>query len=176
MSPRRYCAGLPALARVSDPTSLQDELGFFFLVIAFDHFYGDALAVVGEQFFLDSLRVGGDESGSGVEYGLGGPVILLQGHYLGVGEVVLEAQDVAYVGVSPRVDGLIRVADNAEVAMFLGDYAGYGVLGDVGVLKLVNHEVDETVLVLLGYVRAVVQQEVGLEQTGRRSPRRLSGP
>ena len=48
--------------------------------------------------------------------------------------------------------------------MLLGDKAGYGVLGDVGILKFVYHELRVAVLVLLGDGGVVAQQKISLEQ------------
>jgi hypothetical protein len=75
------------------------------------------------------------------EDGLGGAVVLLQLHDLGVGEIALEVEDVADVGVTKAVDRLEVVADDHQVAVLLGEQLQKAVLGAVGVLVLVDQDV-----------------------------------
>ena len=125
------------------------------------------------QLLLHALRIGGDEARRRVENGLRRAVVLLQYDDLGLREVGLEAQDVADVRVTPGVDRLVRVAHDAQIAMSLRQLLGNRVLYDVGVLELVDHEVNVPVLVLLGDLRELVEKKVGLEQkvieVGRRA-------
>ena len=83
-------------------------------------------------------------------------IVLLELHHLGLGVVALEFQDVAQVGAAPRIDGLVVVAHHHDVAALGGEQLGDGVLGAVGVLVLVHHEVAEAVLVGLAHVRVVL--------------------
>ena len=140
-----------------------DELGLVVLVVALVDDDGDALAQVGEEVLFQPLAIGGDDVPGGLEDGLGGAVVLLEGDQLGVGEVLLEAEDVADVGVAPRVDRLVGVSDDAEVAVASGELLGDLVLGDVGVLELVDHDVDVAVAVAFGYVGVLAQERVSLE-------------
>ena len=142
----------------------QDELRLFFLVVTLRHGDGRALAVAREQALFDPLRVGGYELGRCVENRLGRAVILLQRDDFGVGEVRLEAENVANVGVAPRVDGLVGVADGAQVAMLARDEARDGVLRHVGVLKLVYHKVDVSLAVLARDLFPLAQQQVCFEK------------
>ena len=96
--------------------------------------------------------------------GLGGPVVLLHRHEPGLRVVALEGQDVAEVGVAPGIDGLVGVADHGDVAMLLGQQPGYGVLDDVGVLELVDEQMQVASLVVLGGIGKVRQQLMGLHQ------------
>ena len=91
-------------------------------------------------------------------------VVLLQLHHLGLGVVALEFQDVAQVGAAPRIDGLVVVAHHHDVAALGGEQLGDGVLGAVGVLVLVHHEVAEAVLIGLAHVRVVLQQQVAVQK------------
>jgi hypothetical protein len=85
---------------------------------------------------------------------------------LGAGEVALEAQDVVHLGAAPAVDRLVVVADAADVLPLLGQQPQPQVLGDVGVLVLVDQQIAEPVVVLGQHVRLagedgdVVQQQV----------------
>ena len=56
---------------------------------------------------------------------------------------MLEVEDVPEVGAAPLVDRLVRVADDAEVAMMLGEPLDQQVLRPVGVLVFVHHHVPE---------------------------------
>ena len=68
---------------------------------------------------------------------------------MGVGEVVLELEDVADVGAAEAVDRLIGVTDDHQVAMLLGQQLEPPVLGVVGVLVLVDEHVSEALGVAL---------------------------
>ena len=160
-SPAMRAAAAPARERVH---LAQDELRLFFLVVALRHGDGRALAVARKQVLLHALSVGRDELGRGVEYRLRGAVILLQRDDFGVREVRLKAENVANVGVAPRVDGLVGVADGAQVAMLARDEARDGVLRHVGVLKLVYHKVDVALAVLARHFIPLAQQDVGFEK------------
>ena len=140
-----------------------DELRLVVLVVALVDDDGDALAQLGEEVLLQPLPVGGDDLLGGLEDRLGGAIVLLEGDELGVVEVLLEAEDVADVGVAPRVDRLVGVTDDAEVAVFTRQLLGDLVLGDVGVLELVDHDVDVPVAVALGNVGVLAQERMGLE-------------
>ena len=85
----------------------------------------------------------GDDGVGGVEDRLGGAVVLLQHDDRGVGEGLLETQQVAEVGAPEAVDGLVGVAHHHDVAVLLGQGADEFPLGDVGVLELVDEDVGE---------------------------------
>ena len=118
----------------------------------------------GPQLFLDPALVGRDHAAGRVENSLCRAVVLLQHDDLGLGEVGLEALQVADVRAAPGVDRLVGVADDAQVAVKLADLPGDGVLGDVGVLELVDHEVHVTLLVAPCDLRHVAEQGVDLNQ------------
>ena len=111
-----------------------------------------------------------------------GAVVLLQLDHRGVGEVVLEAEDVADVGSPPRVHRLVVVADHRHLPVLLGEQLDQHVLGPVGVLVLVHQDVAEEVAVVgqpLGeelqdvdraHEQVVEVQGVGLEQAGLVAP------
>ena len=73
----------------------------------------------------------------------GRAVVLLELDDLGVGEVALEVEDVADVGVAEAVDRLVVVADDHQVAVLLGEQLEQPVLGVVGVLVLVDEDVAQ---------------------------------
>jgi hypothetical protein len=72
---------------------------------------------------------------------------------LGAREVALEAQDVVDLGPAPAIDRLVVVAHAADVLAALGQQPQPQVLGDVGVLVLVDHHVLEAPLEVGQHVR-----------------------
>ena len=99
------------------------------------------------QRLAEPALIVGDEVGGGGEDMAGGAVIALQPHDGRAGEVVLEAQDVVDLGAAPAIDRLVVVADAGDVAAALGEQAQPEILGDVGVLVLVDEDVLEALLV-----------------------------
>ena len=79
-------------------------------------------------------------------------------------KVLLEVEDVAQVGAAPLVDRLIGIADDAEVAVDLGEPADQQVLRPVGVLVLVDHHEAELLGVLRPDRRRLLEQVDGLQQ------------
>ena len=108
----------------------------------------------------------------------GGAVVALQPHDLGTWEVLLEAQDIVHLGAPPAIDRLVVVADAADIAPGLAQQAQPEVLGDVGVLVLVDQDVAEAAVVLFQDVRPgleqgqVVQEEIA-EVAGVQHPQAL---
>src|SRR3546814_14326000 len=100
-----------------------------------------------------------DQPGRGAEDRPGGAVVLFEPDHPGAREVLLEAQDVADLGAAPGIDRLVVVADAGAVAVLLGEQAQPQILGDVGVMVLVDQDVVEPVMVFGETLdRQVVQQ------------------
>ena len=102
-----------------------------------------AVGAFGPEPLGPALAIALDHRVGGGEDRLGGAVVLLQLDHRGVGEVVLEIEDVADVGVAEAVDRLIVVADHHQVAVLGGEQLQQPVLGVVGVLVLVDEDVAE---------------------------------
>ncbi len=100
----------------------------------------------------------------GLENHLGGAVVLLQQDDLGVGIVLLEAEDIAQVGGAPGIYRLVGVADDAHVAVFARQLLDQLVLHEVGVLELVDHDVQVARLVALPGLGAFLEKLDGLEE------------
>ena len=150
------------MAPVVQPRDLvTDPLGFVALVLGV--VAGDELAahLLGPQRLGLAHGVVGDDRVGGVEDRLGRPVVLLEHDHRGVGERLLELEDVPNVSASKSVHTLVGVTHDADVAVLLGEHEDELVLGAVGVLVLVHEEVAEALL--------VVEQHVGmgLEQVHR---------
>ena len=112
-----------------------------------------ALARLGPQGLAEPAVIVGDEAGGGAEDVVGGAVVALQPDDSRAREIALEAQDVADLGAAPAIDRLVVVADAAEIAMLLRQQPQPQILGDVGVLVLVDQDVFELPLVGLQHVR-----------------------
>ena len=92
----------------------------------------------------------------GVEDHLGRPVVLLELDDHRVREIAIEVEQVARLGAAPRVDRLVVVPDDGEVARRLGEPAHEVVLDAVGVLELVDQDVAEP------DARAIRARDLGL--------------
>ena len=136
----------------------RDEVGLLRLVVRLVHDDRLAGALVGPERLLLALLVAGDDGVRGVEDGLRRAVVLFEQDDARFGKVALEVEDVADVGGAPRVDRLVGVADDADVAVLAGEQPRELVLGDVRVLELVDQDVQEALLVLLAHVVVVAEQ------------------
>ena len=74
---------------------------------------------------------------------------------------MLEVKKVAHFGAPEPVDALVGVADYADVAVGAPEQHHELVLGDVGVLVLVDEDVGEAILVPLEHVEVVPEQPHG---------------
>ncbi len=138
-----------------------------------------SLLVVGggfDQFDQVSLGVGGPyhlfelglvlvNDGVGRFHdGLGGAVVLLQLHYKQVRIVFLEIQDVLNIRTAKGINTLGIVTHHADVLVYCCQFFGDQVLGNVGILKLVHHDVFEALLVLVEYFEVIAEEYVGIEE------------
>ena len=114
-------------------------------------------------FLLLRVVVGDDRVGR-VEDDLRAAVVLVEHDRGEVGERVLELGDVADVGAAKAVDRLRLVADDGDLAAVLGQQDGELVLGQVGVLVLVDQDVLEALLVAAQHVGVLAEQLDGLHQ------------
>ncbi len=82
---------------------------------------GLAVALVGPQLLGLAAQVVGDDGVGRVEDGLGGAVVLLQHDHGGVGESLLELQDVADVGAPEVVDAVVDQDTVGHIRVGLDD-------------------------------------------------------
>ncbi|GAB3997915.1 hypothetical protein GCM10029992_22250 [Glycomyces albus] len=155
--------GLPGVDQLVDAGG--DPGGLVVLVVAGVAEDPGPVAEVGEQLLLPAA--GGvvlDDVVGRVEDVLGGAVVLLQQDGLGLGVVALELDDIADGGAAEGVDGLVGVADHAELGGLVAgadQLADERVLGVVGVLVLVDHDVAEAHPVRGGDLGEVAEQADG---------------
>ncbi len=95
------------------------------------------------QDLVVPLAVVGDQPIGHRQDGGGRTVVLFQADDRGVGPVAVEAQDVLDLGPAPAVDRLIVVADDAQIAMLVGQRLDDAVLRAIGVLVFVDQQVLE---------------------------------
>ena len=94
-----------------------DELGFVEIVAGAVVEDARAARLLGVEPLLLAILVLGDDRRGGVENHLRRAVVALEPHDRRFGKVVLEVEDVLEVGAAPLVDRLVRVADDAQIAM-----------------------------------------------------------
>src|SRR5208337_4652778 len=73
----------------------------------------------------------------GLKNVLRGTIVLLQADDLGLGEILLELENVADVGTAPGVDRLVFVAHGADVVPIARQHSHEFVLGTIRVLIFV---------------------------------------
>ncbi len=123
-----------------------------------------ALGVGGEERLGLAVGVVGDDRVGGGEDARRRAVVLLELHHDGLRVVVLELEDVSQVRPAPRVDRLVVVAHDHEVAVAGREQVGDAVLRLVGVLILVDADEAEALLVGAQHRRELAEQPVGVEQ------------
>ena len=128
-----------------------------------DH-HGPAGAVFRPQVLLLALLVQRDHGMGRIENGLRGAVVLVEDYNSGVREIVLEVEDVADIGRTPGVDGLVWVAHDADVAMAGSELLAQHILGDVRVLELVDVHVGVALGVLLQDILSLLEEVDRLDQ------------
>ncbi len=94
------------------------------------------------------LLLCGDQACGRAEDMAGRAIVALQPDDGGAGEVLVEAQDVVHFRAAPAVDGLVVVADAADIGRALRQQPQPQILGDVGVLVLVDQDVTEAAMVV----------------------------
>ena len=122
-----------------------------------------------------------DQTRCGGQDGRGGAVVGLQPDDLRTFKILFEAQDVFHLRAAPGVDGLVVVADAADVAVALGQQPQPEVLHHVGILVLVHQDVAEAAVVVGQHVRMAaqdfrhVQQQIAEIRRIQRAQTRLVG-
>ena len=96
----------------------------------------------------------------------GGAVVLFQFHNFDRirAVVALEIQDVFDVGPPKGIDTLGIVADHTNILVNSRQLPGNEILGYVGILKFIDHDVLKLVLVFVENIHMIAKQHVGIEQ------------
>ena len=112
-----------------------------------------ASTVIGPEFLFPPAMIVGDHGIGRGEDILGGTIILLQQDCACLGIVSFEFFDIANGGTAECIDGLVGVANHAELAGIRSGADKRGdenVLGMVGVLVLINKNVTKTFSIVGG--------------------------
>ncbi len=128
-----------------------DVLRLFLLIVTADVEQRLAIARHRPQDLLLARPVVGDQAVGRGEDVAGRAVIALELDHPGAGKVFFEVEDIAGVGATPGIDRLVIVADHAEVSLGAGQMLQHAVLGLVGILVLVDHDVAELPLKRLAH-------------------------
>ena len=123
-----------------------------------------AFSSVCPQGFGFPPRVVADHGVGRVQHVLGGPVVLLQFDHKGVRINFFKIQNIADICAAESVDGLVVIADDAQISVFAGQQAHQFELRVVGILVLVHHDIAEPVLVRSQDLIVGVEQFHGLHQ------------
>ena len=110
------------------------------------------------QILVQPPIVVGNQAAGGLQDGLGGAVVLFQGDGATVRVILLKTHQVPQVGVAPGIDGLVRIPHRAQVLFRPGQQLGQLILGDVGILKLIHHQVAIAVLIFGANIGIFPQQ------------------
>jgi hypothetical protein len=125
---------------------------------------GSPLPGLGPQILAKARRVVLDDGVGRVEDVAVGAVVLLQADQVGDMELALEVGHVAHLGATEGVDGLIVIPHAKQVGATAGQQLQPLVLQLVGVLKLIDQNVAEALLVMPAQRLVALQQFVGAQQ------------
>ena len=120
-----------------------------------------AAGIFGPQRFALALAVAADDRVGGLQNGAGAAVVLLQTDHAGLPKLLLKGEDVFDGGAAEFVDALVVIAHHTQVAMAAGQKADQQVLGMVGILILIHHDVAVAPLVFLQHLRELLEQPDG---------------
>ncbi len=76
-------------------------------------------------------------------------IILLKADHGGTFEIRLKAQNIAHLGPTPSVDGLVIIPHHAKIGMPLCQKTQPQILGHIGVLVFIDQNKGELALILL---------------------------
>ena len=117
-----------------------------------------APVVIRPQVLGGTTHIVGDDGIGGVENSLSGPIVLVQHDDGGVGKRLFELVDVADIGTTEPVNGLIAIPHHRDVAMLLSQQQDESILGRVGVLIFVHQHMAKSSAVVLQHLGLGPQQ------------------
>ncbi len=120
-------------------------------------------AAVGDEAFVVATSIVAYEGIGEVEDLIGAAVVFLEADDFGAGKDVLEIEDVFDFGTAPAIDGLVIVADDAEISVGADEGFDEGELEAVGVLVFVDLDEVEALLLAVEYF-GVFEEELVREE------------
>ena len=161
-----FHAGLARMGAAGGLDLVGDQPGLGLAVPDAAHLDLVAAVVLGPQRLAQPVAIGRDQARGRAEDMLRRAIVALQPDDLRAREVAFEAQDVVDLGPAPAIDRLVVVADAADIAGRGRQQPQPQILGDIGVLVLVDEDIAKAPPVFLGDIRMlgqygqVVQQQV----------------
>ena len=116
-----------------------------------------------EGLFLTAIIVT-DHSIGRIQNGLGRPVVFLQLNHLGIRKMLLKIQNIADIGATELINGLVVIADHAKIAVLVCQHAYQLELDRVGILILIDHDITKPVLVKLQHIRCLLEKFYRLQK------------
>ena len=142
----------------------EDQPGLFFFVVGLSDRDPFSPAVFSPEFFFHPSAVVADDRIGRFQDDLGRAVTLVERDDLRALERRLEVGQVRRVGMTPRVDRLVGIANDTDVPALQCEQPCDLELERVGVLELVDQQVLVSLLVLFEDLRIAFQQHERLEQ------------
>ena len=138
-----------------------DEMGFPLLIggLVVQNLF--AAAVLCPKGFALALAVAADHGIGGIQNGAGAAVVLLQPDDGGIAELLLEGEDIFDGGTAEFINALVVIAHDAQITVAAGQKADQKILGVVGVLIFIHHDVAVAALVFLQHLRVFTEQPDG---------------
>ena len=140
------------------------QVSLFLFCESLDQLYFGAGFGLGEALLWNPVVVVRNHAVGSVHDVLGRAVVLLQAEQFRFRIVLSEAEDVLDTGAPETVDALRVVTDHADILVGFGKPPDNQVLGEVGILVLVDEYVAESCCNGLPNIRMVFQQDVHIEQ------------
>ncbi len=143
---------------------LADEARFLLVVPEARDAHPRALLALGPKGLAEPRAVVRDQARGRAQDVPGRAIVALEPDHPGAREILLEPQDVSDFGAPPAVDRLVIVADAGDIFVTLGEQAEPEILGDVGVLVLVDQERTEAPLIVGQDLRLLVEQGQAVQE------------
>jgi len=132
-------AGIVNLAGSQEPSDLGcDEARFVQLVAGGVDSCPRTRGIAGPRF-TPGLEWSGEDIAQG-DHHAGGPMVLIERKYLGVGVLAREVEQELRIRTTPPIDGLVWVAHHRQVPMARDDLAEQAELRIARILELVDHD------------------------------------
>ena len=135
--------------------------GLLAIAIGFLEHQGFACGIEAVDIFGYLVLVVFHQTIGSIDDTLGGTVVLLEFEETGMGEVVLELQDIVDLGTPEGVDALVVIAHHTDMGLVNGELSQNPLLHGIGVLILIDQDIAETVGIAFAYFLHIAKQEVG---------------
>ena len=120
---------------------LHDRAGFLFVVAKVCRMILSPSPLSRPELFAAAAGVVFDDGVGGVQNRVRGAIILLELDDFDLGKMLFQVEQVGDFRAAPAVNALVIIADDAEIAMLLGQRVDEIELRGVGVLVFVHHHI-----------------------------------